>query len=122
VTPVSAIAQLRTTDLPRTLRFYTEVVGLRPAFTYEDFYAGLWAGEQLLHLKRADAPDPGLDALAEAGHLHLYLDTPDARALAASIEAKGVALFRSVHDTPWGRREFWLRDDHGHILCFGEAI
>ncbi len=122
MTPVSAIAQLRTTDLARTIRFYTEVLGLRLAFAYQDFYAGLWAGEQLLHLKLADEPDRGLDEMAGRGHLHLYLDTADARGLAAAVEASGVPLFRPVHDTPWGRREFWLRDDQGHILCFGEAI
>ena len=122
MTPRSAIAQLRTTDLDATIRFYTEVVGLRLAFRYGDFYAGLQAGEQLIHLKRSDAPDPSIAFVAAGDHLHLYLDTEDAHALAASVEAKGVALARPVHETPWGRREFWLRDDQGHTLCFGEAI
>jgi catechol 2,3-dioxygenase-like lactoylglutathione lyase family enzyme len=122
VTPRSAIAQLRTTDLAATIRFYTEVLGLRLAFVYGDFYAGLWAGGQMVHLKRADAPDPSIPWVASGEHLHLYLDTDDARALAAAIEAKGIALTRPVHETPWGRREFWLRDDQGHTLCFGETI
>src|SRR3954451_22040762 len=41
-----AIAQLRTTDLPATIRFYTEKLGLTLEFQYEDFYAGIRAGDQ----------------------------------------------------------------------------
>ena len=120
--PRSAIAQLRTTDLAATIRFYTEVVGLRLAFRHEDFYAGLWAGEQLIHLKLSDASDPSIPFVAAGDHLHLYLDTDDAQGLAAAIEAKGARLTKPVHETPWGRREFWLRDDQGHTLCFGETM
>lgn len=122
MTPTSAIAQLRTTDLAATIRFYTEVVGLRLAFEYGDFYAGLWAGGQLIHLKRVDTPDPSIPFVAEGEHLHLYLDTEDARGLAAAIQSKGVALVKPVHETPWGRREFAIRDDQGQTLYFGEKL
>ena len=40
------IAQLRTTDLAQSIRFYTTKVGLTLEFQYEDFYAGLRAGNQ----------------------------------------------------------------------------
>lgn len=122
MTPTSAIAQLRTTDLDATIRFYTEVVGLRPAFRWGDFYAGLWAGEQLIHLKRVDEPDPSIPYVAAGEHLHLYMDTEDARGLAEAIAARGVALARPVQETAWGRREFAIRDDQGHTLHFGERL
>jgi catechol 2,3-dioxygenase-like lactoylglutathione lyase family enzyme len=122
VTPRSATAQLRTTDLARTIRFYTEVLGLELVFQYEDFYAGLRAGEQMIHLKLVDAPDPSIAYVAAGGHLHLYLETDDAAALAAAIEAKGAALEKRVHDTPWGTREFILRDDQGHVIHCGQQV
>jgi len=50
----SAIAQLRTTDLVESIRFYTTKVGLTLEFQYEDFYAGIRAGNQLFHLKLVD--------------------------------------------------------------------
>lgn len=37
----SAIAQLRTTDLAESIRFYTTKVGLTLEFQYQDFYAGI---------------------------------------------------------------------------------
>ena len=57
--PRSAAAQLRTTDLDRTIRFYTQVLGLELAFRHEDFYAGVRAGGQMIHLN--DDLRPGAD-------------------------------------------------------------
>jgi catechol 2,3-dioxygenase-like lactoylglutathione lyase family enzyme len=122
VTPRSAAAQLRTTDLARTIRFYTQVLGLELAFQYEDFYAGLRAGAQMIHLKLVDEADPSIPYVAAGEHLHLYLETDDAAALSAAIKAKGVSLVRELHETPWGTREFVLRDDCGHTLYFGETV
>lgn len=120
--PRSAAAQLRTTDLEGSIRFYRDVLGLELAFVYEDFYAGLSAGGQMIHLKRVDAPDPSIPWVAAGEHLHLYLETDDAAALAAAVEARGVALARPLQDTPWGTREFTLRDDQGHTLIIGQQV
>jgi catechol 2,3-dioxygenase-like lactoylglutathione lyase family enzyme len=122
VTPRAASAQLRTTDLARSIRFYTEVLGLELAFEYEGFYAGLRAGDQMIHLKHADEPDPSIPYVAAGGHLHLWLETDDAVKLAAAIEAKGGTLVKQPHETPWGTREFILRDDQGHTLHVGETM
>ena len=120
--PHSVAAQLRTTDLARSIRFYTDVLGLDLMFEYRDFYAGLSAGGQMLHLKLVDNPDKSHAEIAEGEHFHLYFGTDDARALAASIEAKGVALTKPPQQTPWGTLEFALHDDEGHVLYFGEVL
>jgi catechol 2,3-dioxygenase-like lactoylglutathione lyase family enzyme len=122
VTPRSAIAQLRTTDLARSIRFYTEVLGLELAFEYEGFYAGLRAGAQMIHLKHVDTPDPSITHVAAGEHLHLYLETDDPAALADAIAARGVALVKPLQETPWGTREFVIRDDQGHTLYFGQQV
>src|SRR5207302_8594443 len=33
---------------------------------------------------------------------------------------KGVRLVKDVHETPWGTREFAVKDDQGHTLYFGQ--
>ena len=58
---LSAIAQLRTTDLAESIRFYTTKVGLELEFQHEDFYAGIRAGGQLFHLKLVDEKIPTID-------------------------------------------------------------
>jgi catechol 2,3-dioxygenase-like lactoylglutathione lyase family enzyme len=118
----SVIAQLRTTDLEQSIRFYTEALGLRLAFRFRDFYAGLLAGTQMLHLKRVDAQDPDLGAIDAGEHFHLYLETDDAAALAGALAARGVAVIKPLHDTPWGTREFAVHDDQGHTLYFGQTL
>jgi catechol 2,3-dioxygenase-like lactoylglutathione lyase family enzyme len=57
----SVIPQLRTVDLPRAIRFYTETLGFRLLFSYQDFYAGIEAGSRTFHLKLVDEPDPSIE-------------------------------------------------------------
>jgi catechol 2,3-dioxygenase-like lactoylglutathione lyase family enzyme len=116
----AAIAQLRTTDLAASIRFYTTKVGLTLEFQYQDFYAGIRAGNQLFHLKLVDEADPSIKFVDDGDHFHLYFETPDASALAATLKANGVHLVREVHDTAWDTREFVIKDDQGHTLYFGE--
>lgn len=116
----NVVAQLRTTDLAGSIRFYTMLPGFTLAFQYEDFYAGIRAGAQLFHLKLVDARDPSIDVVAREDHFHLYFETPDVNAAADACRRAGVRLAREVHQTPWGTREFVVRDDQGHTLYFGQ--
>lgn len=114
-----AIPQLRTTDLEASIRFYTTTLGLVLDFRYEDFYAGIRAGSHLFHLKLADETDPSIAFVDRGGHFHLYLETDDVTAAADALKRRGVALVQDVHDTPWGTREFAIKDDQGHTLYIG---
>lgn len=117
---VNVIAQLRTTDLAASIRFYTALPGFTLAFQYEDFYAGIRAGTQLFHLKLVDVKDPSIDVVAREEHLHLYFETSDVNAVADACRRAGVPLAKDVHGTPWGTRELVVHDDQGHTLYFGE--
>jgi catechol 2,3-dioxygenase-like lactoylglutathione lyase family enzyme len=116
----SVITQLRTTNLGQSIRFYTEKVGLTLAFQYEDFYAGIRAGNELFHLKLVDEKDPSIEFVDKGEHFHLYFETDDAEATADGLKRNGVRLVKDVHDTPWGTKEFAIKDDQGHTLYFGQ--
>jgi catechol 2,3-dioxygenase-like lactoylglutathione lyase family enzyme len=116
-----AIPQLRTTDLESSIRFYTVTLGLKLEFRYEDFYAGIRAGNQLFHLKRVDEKDPSIAFVADGEHFHLYLKTDDVSAAAAALKAKAVVFVKDIHDTAWGTREIAIKDDQGHTLYLGES-
>ena len=116
----SVITQLRTTNLGQSIRFYSEKVGLTLEFQYEDFYAGIRAGNQLFHLKLVDETDPSIEFVDKGDHFHLYFETDDAQAAADALKRNGVRLVKDVHDTPWGTREFAIKDDQGHTLYFGQ--
>ena len=114
------VSQLRTTDLERSIRFYTEKLGLALAFRHQDFYAGIRAGEQLFHLKLVDERDPSIAFVEHGGHFHLYLTTSDIVVTAKALKAAGVEIVRDVSETPWGTKELAIRDDQGHTLYFGQ--
>ena len=118
----SATAQLRTTNLSASIHFYTAMVGLTLEFQYQDFYAGIRAGNQLFHLKLVDKKDPSIDFVDKGEHFHLYLETNDAVATADALKRNGVRLVKDVHETAWGTKEFVIKDDQGHTLYFGERL
>jgi catechol 2,3-dioxygenase-like lactoylglutathione lyase family enzyme len=114
------IAQLRTTNLADSIRFYTTLLGGTLAFQYEDFYAGIRLGDQVVHLKLVDAPDPSIAFVRAGDHFHLYLETDDVASAAETLRRNGVRFVRGVHETAWNTREFVIEDDQGHTLYFGE--
>jgi len=115
-----AIPQLRTTNLAESIRFYTTKLGLTLEFQYQDFYAGIRAGRQVFQLKLVDETDPSISFVDTGDHFHLYLETSDAAGTAEALKKQGVRLAKDVHETPWGTREFVIKDDQGHTLYFGE--
>src|SRR5580693_5301851 len=95
------VAQLRTTDMASSIRFYTEKLGFSVEFTYQDFYAGIRAGDQIFHLKLVDEQDPSIRYVDEGEHFHLYLPTNGVAEFATLLKARGVELEKDVHETPW---------------------
>jgi catechol 2,3-dioxygenase-like lactoylglutathione lyase family enzyme len=114
------VAQLRTTDLAASIGFYTTRLGFTLEFQYEDFYAGVRADGHVIHLKLVDDVDPSIAFVDRGEHFHLYLETDDVVAAAERLRLAGVHFEREIHETPWGTREFIIKDDQGHTLYFGQ--
>jgi catechol 2,3-dioxygenase-like lactoylglutathione lyase family enzyme len=114
--------QIRTTDMDATIRFYTEVLGFKVEFNYEDFYVGISSGDHIIHLKLVNEKDPSIPYVEHGGHLHLYFEIDDVTALADELKSKRVPIVEDVHETAWQTREMVLHDDQGHTLYFGESI
>lgn len=114
--------QLRTTDLEASIRFYVEKLGFALAFRWQDFYAGVRAGDAVVHLKRVDAADPSIAHVIAGDHVHLYIHVDDIDALHDDLMSHGVALVAGPVDRPWNTREIVLRDDQGHTLYFSQPL
>ena len=114
--------QLRTTDMDSSISFYTEKLGFVVEFNYQDFYAGIKAGEQMIHLKLVEDPDPSISFVDDGGHLHLYFETEGVGEFAEKLKSRGVTMVEDVHETDWNTREFVIHDDQGHTLYFGEPL
>ena len=116
------VPQLRTTDLASSLSFYTNKLGMSLEFQYEEYYAGVRAGSNVIHLKQTDEKDPSVDYVDHGDHFHLYLETEDIEAVAAELKSNGVAFVKDVHETPWSTRELIIKDEQGHTLYFGQPV
>jgi catechol 2,3-dioxygenase-like lactoylglutathione lyase family enzyme len=116
----NVITQLRTTDLDATIDFYVSKLGLTLDFKFEDFYAGIKAGDQVFHLKLVDDKDPSIEFVSAGDHFHLYLTTEDVETLAKQCEKMGVVFLKEITETPWGTKEFSVADDQGHVSVIGQ--
>ena len=97
------VPQLRITDIASSIRFYTEKLGFSVDFNYQDFYVGIRAGSQLVHLKLVDKKDPSIPYVDEGGHIHLYIETNGVTAFAAQLKASGArekSSFMTTRGTP----------------------
>lgn len=115
--------QFFTVDLPATLGYYRDALGFACVSTWLDppVYAIVARDGQRIHFRAAAPPvrqpDKYDDELLDA-----YLHVDDIDALHAEYAARGVEFTRPLGDTPWGAREFVVKDVDGRLLAFGGSV
>jgi catechol 2,3-dioxygenase-like lactoylglutathione lyase family enzyme len=112
--------QFFTTDIPASLAYYNEKLGFDCTGTWLDppVYAMVARDRYAIHFRCAEPPAANPDKYADE-LLDAYLSVEDADALYAEYAAKGVEFTRELGDTPWGTREFVVKDCDGRLLAFG---
>ncbi len=109
-------ASLKVTDLPRSLAWYTEVLGFSLARRFERegklTAASLQAGDVRILLTQDDGAE-GAERVKGAGFSMMITTDDDIDALAKRITDAGVTLDTEPSDTPWGARMFRVRDPDG---------
>ena len=112
--------QFFTTNIEATLDYYKDKLGFRCRGTWLNppVYAIVERDEHRIHFRLAEPatqnPDKYADELLDA-----YLFVEDADALYAEYLGRGVEFTRPLGDTPWGAREFVVKDCDGRLLAFG---
>ena len=112
--------QFFTTDLPATLTYYRDTLGFGCLGTWHDppVSATVARDDCRIHFRVAGPPTPNPDKYDDE-LLDAYLFVADADALHAEYAARGVTFTRALGDTPWGAREFVVKDCDGRLLAFG---
>ena len=112
--------QFFTTRMAETLAYYKDRLGFDCLGTWADppVYAIVARDDHRIHFRCAGPPTPNPDKYDDE-LLDAYLFVEDADALYAEYLARGVEFTRALGDTPWGLREFVVKDCDGRLLAFG---
>lgn len=110
-------------DIPATVAYYKDKLGFECVGTWHDppVYAIVSRNDRAIHFRCAAAPTAHPDKYAEE-LLDAYVSVEDAGALHAEYVARGVEFARGLGDTPWGTREFVVKDCDGRLLAFGAGV
>lgn len=106
-------------DMPRSIRFYVEVLGFDVTRKSES-YSILTRGGASLHLTLADDQSV-LDATRR--HFSIYLEVEGIEELWAHVsQFKDRYKIRDLFDREYGMREFHIIDPDGCLVFVGEHI
>jgi len=112
-----------TTDIPRTLAYYRDMLGFECLGTWQDppVYAIVARDHREIHFRCAEPPTANSEKYSEE-LLEAYIFVEDADALYAEYAAKGVEFTRGLGNMPWKCREFVVKDCDGRLLAFGADL
>ncbi len=113
-------------DVPRSVQFYQETLGLHLRFAQGEHYALFQVAGTKLALQPARAASPDLpvadDLVAPTPgtgvSVLVAFAVPDVDRWCESLKERRVVIQREPADYPWGDREFSIRDPDGHVLVF----
>lgn len=120
---------LRYRDAPAAIDWLCEVLGFARHAVYPGpdntiGHAELTLGSGMIMLGSHKDDDYGhnFTAPSEIGGKETrsaYLIVPDADAVYARVKAAGGTIVREIQDTPYGSREFTVKDPEGHSWSVG---
>ena len=119
---------LNVQDIDRSLAFYRDAVGFELASSQEALEERNWCylrnGDIHLMLDGGTGEGEALfdpDAVPEDGAWPAiyYFYPDDVVAMHRQLAASGYDV-SELYVTPYGMREFWLKDPDGHLLTFGQ--
>ena len=106
------VPQLPVADVTAAQAWYRDVLGLEIAWTRGESFGAVRSRNVELFLAKSDARSPATFCVL----------VDDADFAYALCRERNVAIAEPISSTPWGTREFALRDLDGHLLRIGHSI
>ncbi|MFL5525657.1 MAG: VOC family protein [Gemmatimonadaceae bacterium] len=114
----SLAPQFLVDDLSRSISYYKKL-GFTFGEPWDGFYAiGLLDGLEL-HLKEAPKNAEERRHRRANEHLDAAAGVDGIDAFYADCAANGVTIIKSLAETPWGTKDFYVEDPDGYIIAFG---
>jgi predicted enzyme related to lactoylglutathione lyase len=103
---------LHVADVGAMARFYRDVLGFTWDFG-DEIYAVVWRDNSAIHFVRGEGTPRGV---------HLFQWVNDVDAYYREIVGRGADVAKGPTDTPYGIREFGVRDINGVGIVFGQDV
>lgn len=116
------MAMLSVADLQRSMQFYRDTLGGRPAYQFppegEPAFVTLAFGSTELGIGRLTAePLHGQLQRPATGHrIELCINVPDTDEAVAGLVAVGMRVIMPATDFPWGERAAYVEDPDGNLV------
>jgi catechol 2,3-dioxygenase-like lactoylglutathione lyase family enzyme len=105
-------------DLERSMAYYKKI-GFVFDEPWDGFYAiGLLDGLEL-HLKEAPKNQAERQWRRANEHLDAAAGVDGIEAFYEQCVSSGVAIIKTMADTAWGTKDFYIEDPDGYIISFG---
>jgi lactoylglutathione lyase len=109
---------LEVSDVSRSLRFYTELLGFRVTFSFDgDDGKPVFASLELDDGTKIAIGGPKEDV--SSGSVAIWLYTDDVDAAVADLRQEGVEVIAEPEDKPWGERVASVSDPDGYTIHLG---
>jgi lactoylglutathione lyase len=109
---------LEVSDVPRSLRFYTELLGFRVTFSFDgDDGQPVFASLELEDGTKLAIGGP--KEQVESGSVAIWLYADDVDAEVAELQRAGVRVIAQPADRPWGERVASVSDPDGYTVHIG---
>jgi lactoylglutathione lyase len=109
---------LEVSDVPRSLRFYTELLGFRVTFSFDgDDGQPVFASLELEDGTKLAIGGP--KEHVESGSVAIWLYADDVDAEVAELQRAGVDVIAEPADRPWGERVASVSDPDGYTIHIG---
>jgi len=99
-------------DIRTSLAFYRDSLGFETGWLWEDSYTSVFNGEIEIHLGKQDIITPQT----------IYFFVEDADRVFEFLKKQNVEIIKDIELTPWGTREFSIREINGHIFRIGHGV
>jgi predicted enzyme related to lactoylglutathione lyase len=112
--------QLLVADIEKSIAFYTEKLGFKVDFRYEDFYAGISKNGYSIHLKTCGKP--GIETKQKRkveDDVDIIFSVEGIEEMYEKVVNKTVEIVQPLHEMSYGN-EFYIADPDGYIIAFLE--
>jgi uncharacterized glyoxalase superfamily protein PhnB len=106
------VPQLPVADVIATQHYYRDVLGFRIGWLWDNDFGAVLNDEVEIFFSKEEKPATGFT---------IYLFVENADALHEAYTASGADIVEPISSTPWGMREFVVRDINGHLLRIGHG-